>query len=119
MRQVGPSYPQTQVVILTVERSFASAVAAVRSGAVDYLLKPYKGEDLLSSVGQALADKAERDQKKMLYSHVESSLETLKEVEGIEVSDVPPQRVIAVAEIRAGLVVSVSDLLQGKIRGRM
>ncbi|MFO8037571.1 MAG: response regulator transcription factor [Anaerolineales bacterium] len=98
MRQVVLSYPQTPVVILTEERSFESAVAAVRGGAVDYLLKPYKREDLLSSVGQALADKAERDQKKMLYSQVEFSLEKLKEVDGIEVPDVPPRRVIAVAE---------------------
>jgi DNA-binding response OmpR family regulator len=98
MRQVGLSYPQTQVFILTEDRSFESAVAAVRSGAVDYLLKPYKRDELLSSVGQALADKTERDQKKVLYSQVESSLKKLKEVDGIEVPEVPPRRVIAVAE---------------------
>ena len=74
MRQAGLSYLQTQLVILTVERSFNSAVAAVRSGAVDFLLKPYEREELLSIVGRALADKVERDQKKVLCGQVESSL---------------------------------------------
>ena len=98
MTQTNLSHPQTQLVILTEERSFESAVAAVRSGAVDYLLKPCKREELLSGVGQALADKTERDQKKMLYRQVESSLKKLREVDGIDVPDVPPRRVIAVAE---------------------
>ena len=65
---------------------------------MDYVLKPYEREELLSSVGQALADNAGRDQKKMLYSQVESSLEKLKAVDGIEEPEVPPRRVIAVAE---------------------
>ncbi|MFO7943103.1 MAG: response regulator [Anaerolineales bacterium] len=77
MRQLDLSHPQTQVVILTEERSFESAVDAVRSGAVDYLLKPYKREELLSSVGRAFLDKAERDQKWMLYRQVESSYELI------------------------------------------
>ena len=62
------------MVVLSEGRSFASAVAAVRSGAVDYLSKPYKREELLSIVGRALADKVERDQKKVLCGQVESSL---------------------------------------------
>ena len=98
MTQAKLSHPQSQLIILTEERSFESAVAAVRSGAVDYLLKPCKREELLSGVGQALADKTERDQKKMLYRQVESSLKKLREVDGIDVPDVPPRRVIAVAE---------------------
>lgn len=53
---------------------FNPAVAVVRSGAVDYMLKPYEREELLSSVGRAMADKAERDQKVMLYRQVESSI---------------------------------------------
>ncbi|MFO7945065.1 MAG: response regulator [Anaerolineales bacterium] len=40
MRQVDLAHPQTQLVIPTAERSFESAVTAVRGGAVDYLLKP-------------------------------------------------------------------------------
>ncbi|MFO8037560.1 MAG: winged helix-turn-helix domain-containing protein [Anaerolineales bacterium] len=80
--------------VVSTERSpFESAVAAVRSGAVDYLLKPYEREELLSSVGLALLEKAERakrEQKKLLYEQVESSLKKLKEADGIEALEVPP-----------------------------
>ena len=40
--------------------------------------------------------------KKMLYRQGASSLKTLKEVDGVEVPDLPPRRVIAVAELERG-----------------
>ncbi|MFO8089964.1 MAG: winged helix-turn-helix domain-containing protein [Desulfatiglandaceae bacterium] len=68
---------------------------------MDYLLKPYEREELLSSVGRTLLEKAERakrEQKKLLYEQVESSLKKLKEADGIETPEVPPRRMDAVAE---------------------
>ncbi|MFO7943795.1 MAG: hypothetical protein R6U51_05795 [Anaerolineales bacterium] len=96
-------------------RSFNSAVEAVRSEAVDYLLKPYEREELLSSVGRALSDKAERDQKRTLYRQVESSLKNLREVDGIQVPEVPPRRAIGVAE---GVMVDLDrrEMWQGEER---
>ena len=46
--------PQTPVVMLTAFGTVDSAVAAMREGAADYLLKPVQFEDVLSRVGRAL-----------------------------------------------------------------
>jgi len=46
--------PQTPVVMLTAFGTVDSAVAAMRAGAVDYLLKPVQFEDVLARVGRAL-----------------------------------------------------------------
>jgi two-component system response regulator PilR (NtrC family) len=46
--------PQTPVVVITAFGTVDSAVAAMRSGAVDYLLKPVQFEDVLVRVRRAL-----------------------------------------------------------------
>ncbi len=46
--------PQTPVVVLTAFGTVESAVAAMRSGAADYLLKPVQFEDVLLRVRRAL-----------------------------------------------------------------
>lgn len=57
------------VVILTGHGEISAGVAAIKSGAVDYLVKPVTGEKLISVIEAAVAktenmrDKAERQQK--------------------------------------------------------
>jgi two-component system response regulator PilR (NtrC family) len=46
--------PQTPVIMMTAFGTVESAVAAMRSGAYDYLLKPVNFDDLLTKVGRAL-----------------------------------------------------------------
>jgi DNA-binding NtrC family response regulator len=46
--------PQTPVMVLTAFGTVESAVAAMRSGAVDYLLKPVQFEDVVVRVNRAL-----------------------------------------------------------------
>jgi two-component system response regulator PilR (NtrC family) len=46
--------PQTPVIVITAYGTVESAVAAVRSGAFDYLLKPVKFDDVLFKVQRAL-----------------------------------------------------------------
>jgi DNA-binding NtrC family response regulator len=46
--------PQTPVIIITAYGAIESAVAAVRAGAFDYLLKPVKFDDVLIRVQRAL-----------------------------------------------------------------
>jgi DNA-binding response OmpR family regulator len=48
-------WPQTQVIILTAHGSLASAIAAVRHDAADYLLKPVGVEELRQRVGQVIS----------------------------------------------------------------
>ncbi len=46
LEKAGEIYPETSVVIITAYGSIDTAVKAMKSGAVDYLLKPFKPEQL-------------------------------------------------------------------------
>lgn len=98
MRQARRQAPQTKIIILTGHGSLESAIEALRSGASDYILKPYDSEDILASIGRALSEKAEKQRKEMLIEQLESSLDQLKDVEGITTPDIPARRVITLPE---------------------
>ena len=54
MRQASRLCPDTLVIVLTAHATLESAIAAVRFGAVDYLLKPYSLRDTEAAIAQAL-----------------------------------------------------------------
>ncbi|MCP3905073.1 MAG: sigma-54-dependent Fis family transcriptional regulator [Planctomycetes bacterium] len=54
LEHLNRTCPQTPVIIITAYGTVDSAVAAMRSGAWDYLLKPVKFEDLLVKISRAL-----------------------------------------------------------------
>jgi DNA-binding response OmpR family regulator len=76
--------PDCRVILLTAHGSLHSAIEAVRQGAHDYLLKPAAPNDILSSVSRAMTERADADRRRRLIEQMESSLQQLKDVEGIE-----------------------------------
>jgi DNA-binding response OmpR family regulator len=54
MRQVSKLCPDTLVIVLTAHATLDSAIAAVRFGAADYLLKPYSLRDTEAAIARAL-----------------------------------------------------------------
>ena len=54
VRHVRENYKDTEVVMITGYASIAGAVEAVKSGAVDYLAKPFTEEELFRTVEKAL-----------------------------------------------------------------
>ena len=58
VRRLRRTAPQTSVIILTGHASIDSAIEALRQGAHDYLTKPYKTGELLSSVADGIARQA-------------------------------------------------------------
>ena len=46
-------YPDTPVIIMTAHGNIPDAVAAIRSGAYDYITKPFENEDLLYTIKKA------------------------------------------------------------------
>jgi DNA-binding NtrC family response regulator len=58
--------PETPVVLMTAFGSIDSAVEAMRSGAFDYITKPFKNEAVLAALGRALQRKAlERENRQL------------------------------------------------------
>jgi two-component system phosphate regulon sensor histidine kinase PhoR len=56
IRRLRQDKPQVPVILMTAEGSEALAVEALRSGAVDYLTKPFEAEHMLAAVGRAMAE---------------------------------------------------------------
>jgi two-component system, response regulator FlrC len=55
LQQIRARFPVLPVVLVTAFGSIGSSVRAMREGAVDYLLKPFKPEQLLATVEKYLA----------------------------------------------------------------
>jgi len=94
MHEIRKYHPDTRIIIITGYGSLESAIDAIRSGAQDYMLKPYTADDILMSIGKALSEKESRTRKEILIEQLESSLDQLKDVEGIRTEELPARRVV-------------------------
>jgi len=63
--------PQAVVIIITAYASVDSAIDAMKSGAFDYIQKPFKNEDLLMTVERALMHKRLKDENIRLKDELE------------------------------------------------
>jgi DNA-binding NtrC family response regulator len=79
LRETHPSLP---VVFLTAFGTVEGAVLAMRNGAFDYLLKPFKREDLLLVVNRALSHASLQHE----VAHLKGRLESLGETDGAQSS---------------------------------
>jgi DNA-binding response OmpR family regulator len=86
LKMINQVSPDTQVILYTGHGSLETAIEAFRLGARDYILKPASAEEILSSVARGLAKRAELRRKQMLIEQLDSSIKSLKDVEGIFVS---------------------------------
>lgn len=75
---------ETRIILLTGHGSLESAIDALRQGAHDYILKPAHSGEILSSVARGIARRAEQQHKRLLLEQIDSSLQRLKDVEGVE-----------------------------------
>jgi DNA-binding response OmpR family regulator len=78
MRHLRKSHPDLPVVILTAHASVDSAIAAVKLNAADYLLKPFKIEDLIATVGRVLDDHHQRKRRQDLLNMMGQALDSLR-----------------------------------------
>ncbi len=91
-------------VILTGHASMESAIEALRLEVHDYLLKPISSQELLSSVSGALSQRDQTKRKLLLLEQLETSIQQLKEIEGMSEFSKPERRVIALPkDIQADL----------------
>jgi DNA-binding response OmpR family regulator len=85
--------PDTQVILLTAHGSLESAIAALRLGAHDYLLKPASPTQILRSVTSGLARRTEQ---------LEASVQQLKDINEGQVVETSS----GVVEIASGVVIN-------------
>lgn len=70
--------PQTAFIVLTGHASTDTAIAALRSGAVDYLRKPSSLEQIISAVEQAVAKQETRRRQEEAMRLLEQAVQTLQ-----------------------------------------
>ncbi|MBI1978404.1 MAG: sigma-54-dependent Fis family transcriptional regulator [Candidatus Omnitrophica bacterium] len=57
IKRIKGVHPEINIVVITAHASLDSAIGAIRAGASDYLVKPFKIADLKNSVQKALSQK--------------------------------------------------------------
>lgn len=100
MRIARDIAPGTTIVLLTGHATVESAIAALREGAHDYLLKPASTEELLSSVEQGLEKRRRTQRQQELAASLEENIRQLRAAVEEPVPAPPPSEQSSV--IRAG-----------------
>ena len=65
-------YPDMPVVMVTAVHDISVALAAIRNGAYDYLLKPFEREQLLATVSRALENRRLKIENRTYQTNLES-----------------------------------------------
>src|ERR1700681_1851763 len=68
-------YPDMPVVMVTAVHDISVALAAIRNGAYDYLLKPFEREQLLNAVGRSLENRRLKVENRTYQTNLESLVE--------------------------------------------
>jgi putative nucleotidyltransferase with HDIG domain len=82
-------FPDMPVVMVTAVHDISVALAAIRNGAYDYLLKPFERDQLLNTVGRALENRRLKVENRTYQTNLESLVkartdqlqETVRELE--------------------------------------
>jgi DNA-binding NtrC family response regulator len=78
LRQIKKTAPDALAIVMTGYPTIDSSIEALRCGAYDYVVKPFKLNDLKSSIDRALEEHKLKDQTTRLkerIAHLETELE--------------------------------------------
>lgn len=79
LREVKGRNPNAQVIVITGAPSVETATEALRLGALDYVLKPVRQEELLRAARLALRHKSLSDEKDHCRSNIEAIFKSVKD----------------------------------------
>lgn len=91
LREVKRQWPATEVILLTAHGSINSAIAALRHGAFDYLLKPAQVQDIRERVERGLEQRRGARQRNELLQRISDSARALGMIEGGNAAATPAQ----------------------------
>lgn len=85
LRQINEdsSIPQFPVIFITARTGLEDKVEGFRLGGVDYITKPFQGEEVLARVRTHLELKQRRDEQAELIKRLTASLEEVRQLRGI------------------------------------
>jgi DNA-binding response OmpR family regulator len=83
LQEVKQRAPETIVILLTGYATVESAVAALRLGADDYLIKPSSVRELRESVASALTKRDEAIKQRALLANIANTLQALSAPSGV------------------------------------
>jgi putative nucleotidyltransferase with HDIG domain len=72
LERTKETYPDMPVVMVTAVHDISVALAAIRNGAYDYLLKPFEREQLLATVRRALENRRLKMENRAYQTNLES-----------------------------------------------
>jgi len=72
LERTKEKYPDMPVVMVTAVHDISVALAAIRNGAYDYLLKPFEREQLLNTVSRALENRRLKVENRVYQTNLES-----------------------------------------------
>src|SRR3954470_19628889 len=72
LERTKEKYPDMPVVMVTAVHDISVALAAIRNGAYDYLLKPFEREQLLATVRRALENRRLKIENRSYQTNLES-----------------------------------------------
>ncbi|HUO27198.1 MAG TPA: HD domain-containing phosphohydrolase [Candidatus Aquilonibacter sp.] len=75
LERTKEKFPDMPVVMVTAVHDISVALAAIRNGAYDYLLKPFEREQLMNTVGRALENRRLKMENRTYQTNLESLVE--------------------------------------------
>src|ERR1041384_7249414 len=79
LKKTKKKFPDMPVIMVTAVHDISVALAAIRNGAYDYLLKPFEREQLLAAVRRALETRRLKVENRAYQSNLEALVEARTE----------------------------------------
>jgi DNA-binding response OmpR family regulator len=86
LKTIHAKYPELPVILFTAQPDLNSAVEALRSGAIDYLLKPLKPQTIIERTRSILANKQKERRKRELQRQIDTLQAELNTLEKEDLS---------------------------------
>ena len=97
LRQITTQFHTIKVIIITGFGSLEKAVESFRSGACDFIEKPIVPEELYEAIDRVLCENTEHKRKVLLLEQLETTVEQIKDLEGITTTNRYVRREISFA----------------------
>jgi len=91
MRRARPRYPDLAIIVLTGHATLESAITAVKTDAVDYILKPTSVHDIRAAVARTLAAREEQRRQDHALWLIGAAVDALRKQEDIHLES-PDER---------------------------